>query len=136
MHYYRRLSSPMLDRIDLHIRVPRIQWSKLDKARSCGEASAVIRARVLSAWQRQLQRQGKSNASLEAREIEQFCSLKQAEQKLLARFVDKMELSARAYYRMIRVARTIADLADSREIEEPHLLEAIAYRSLDKLLRV
>ena len=136
IHYYRRLSSPMLDRIDLHIRVPRIQWSKLDKARPRGETSAVIQARVLSAWQRQLQRQGKNNALLDAKEMECFCKLKQAEQKLLARFVDKMELSARAYYRMLRVARTIADLADSQQIEEPHLLEAIAYRSLDKLLRV
>ena len=136
IHYYRRLSSPMLDRIDLHIRVPRIQWSKLNQETSRGEASAVIQARVLSAWQRQLRRQGKNNAQLQTKEIDYFCKLKQAEQKLLTRFVDKMELSARAYYRILRVARTIADLAASEKIEEPHLLEAIVYRTLDKLLRV
>ena len=96
----------------------------------------MIQARVLSAWHKQLQRQGKNNALLEAKEIDRFCKLRQAEQKLLARFVDKMELSARAYYRILRVARTIADLADADEIEESHLLEAISYRSLDKLLRV
>ncbi len=136
IHYYRRLSSPMLDRIDLHIRVPRIQWSKLNRITSRSETSAAIQARVLSAWQIQLQRQGKNNALLEGKEIDYFCRLKQAEQNLLTRFIDKMELSARAYYRILKVARTIADLTASEAIEEPHLLEAIAYRTLDKLLRV
>jgi len=136
IHYYRRLSSPMLDRIDLHIRVPRIQWTKRDNIEHRGETSAVIKARVLTAWHKQLNRQGKNNALLETKEIERFCKLAQSEQKLLARVVDKMELSARAYYRILRVARTIADLAAADTIEECHLLEAVAYRSLDKLLRV
>ena len=136
IHYYRRLSSPMLDRIDLHIRVPRIQWGSMDSKKSQCETSATIQARVLSAWQRQLQRQAKNNALLSTKETEYFCRLEAAEQKLLARFVDKRELSARAYYRILRVARTIADLAAADKIAEQHLLEAIAYRSLDKLLRV
>lgn len=136
IQYYRRLSSPMLDRIDLHIRVPRIQWTDTDNVKSQCESSAVIQARVLSAWQQQQQRQGKNNALLETKEIEHFCELKPGEQKLLTRFVDKMELSARAYYRILRVARTIADLASADTITEPHLLEAIAYRSLDKLFRI
>lgn len=136
VHYYRRLSSPMLDRIDLHIRVPRIQWTNPKSMKSRGEASAVIRERVLVAWYKQLQRQGKNNALLETKEIEHFCRLAQAEQKLLARVIDKMELSARAYYRILRVARTIADLAAADSIEQSHLLEAVSYRSLDKLLRV
>ena len=136
IHYYRRLSSPMLDRIDLHIRVPRIQWTKFHNTKYRGDTSAAIQKRVLMAWHKQMQRQGKNNALLEAKEIKHFCKLAPTERKLLDRIVDKMELSARVYYRILRVARTIADLAAADSIEESHLLEALAYRTLDKLLRV
>ena len=137
IQYYRRLSQPMLDRIDLHIRVPRVQWaaSSSDAQTQC-EASAAIRRRVWLAWQKQIKRQNKNNAMLAGKELEHFCQLSTAQQNLLARFVDKLELSARAYYRILRVARTIADLENSDTIAEQHLLEAISYRSLDKLLRV
>lgn len=137
IHYYRRLSPPILDRIDLHIRVPRVQWtiSSSGQQSQC-ETSITIRKRVWAAWRRQIERQGKNNALLGGKEIEYFCKLMPSEQKLLGRFVDKSNLSARTYYRILRVARTIADLANSETIDERHLLEAISYRSLDKLLRV
>ena len=134
-HYYRRLSAPMLDRIDLHVRVPRIRWSGLERANARGESSEVVRVRVARAWRRQFERQGRANARLRNTEVEKLCALSQDDRKLLNRSADSLQLSARACYRVLKVARTIADVADAETVERPHLLEAIHYRSLDQLLQ-
>ncbi len=138
-HYYRRLSAPMLDRIDIHIRVPRIRWSHLEKgeagAAGRGESSDVIRKRTALARQRQIKRQGNPNACLGNKEIEKLCGLSAEDRALLNRSAERLQLSARACYRVLKVARTIADLAGADTIARPHLLEAISYRSLDQLLK-
>lgn len=134
-HYYRRLSAPMLDRIDLHVRVPRIRWSGIERDDARGEASEAIRARVARSWKRQLERQGCANARLQNARIEQVCALSGDDRRLLNRSADRLQLSARACYRVLKVARTIADVACADAVERPHLLEAIHYRSLDQLMK-
>jgi len=138
MHYYRRLSAPMLDRIDIHIRVPRVRWSHLENGGAAGgrgEPSKVIRRRTVAARRRQLERQGCPNACLGNKEIEKFCVLSDENRALLNRSAERLQLSARACYRVLKVARTIADLAAADTITRPHLLEAVSYRSLDQLLK-
>ncbi|WP_374347280.1 YifB family Mg chelatase-like AAA ATPase [Chitinimonas sp.] len=125
--YCGKLSGPLLDRIDLIIEVPAVAQSEL-AAPAAGEPSAAVRARVALAHERQLQRQGKENAQLGSRELDQFAPLDNAGAKLMETAMHKLELSARAYHRILRVARTIADLAGSTHIGSPHLAEAIQYR--------
>ena len=127
-----KISAPFLDRIDMHVEVPRIDRKALDAASPRGEGSAEIRARVERAYRKQLERCGHSNAELSVGEIERFCRLAEREKALLDRAMDKLKLSARAYHRILKLARTIADVADSEAIETPHITEAITYRSLDR----
>ena len=94
-----------------------------------------MRARVVAARERQLARAGKANVALGNREVERDCALGAAERGLLERAVDRLGLSARAYHRILRVARTIADLDASATIGTPHLAEAIAYRRVDRSAR-
>ena len=129
-----RISAPLLDRIDIHIEVPRLDKSALDTQAPRGESSASISQRVTRAYQKQLQRANKSNAELTSREVERFCTLKASDQQLLDQAMDKLKLSARAYHRILKLARTIADIADSNQIETPHLTEAISYRSVDRFM--
>ncbi len=129
-----RISAPLLDRIDIHIEVPRLDKSALDSNAPRGESSAVIRERVHQAYRCQMQRCGKSNAELSNNEIEAFCRLAPREKLVLDQAMDKLRLSARAYHRILKLARTIADISQSAEIEMPHLAEAISYRSLDRFL--
>jgi len=89
---------------------------------------------VTAAYQRQLDRGPRCNAELCTQEIDTFCSLKQSERLLLEKAMDRLKLSARAYHRILKLARTIADIEDSPAIETPHLSEAISYRSLDRLI--
>lgn len=96
------------------------------------ETSAIVRARVQAAHQRQLQRAGKTNACLTAREIPQYCSLNPHQNRMLAQAIDKFGLSGRALHRILKLARTIADLESSHAIADHHLTEAIAYRKLDR----
>src|SRR5690606_1025969 len=110
--YRARLSGPLLDRIDLKLEVPRVAHAEL-RAAQPGEPSAAVAARVAAARTRQLARSGKPNAWLGNRAIERECKLEAREQALLDRAVERLGLSARAYHRVLRVARTIADLADS-----------------------
>jgi magnesium chelatase family protein len=120
-----------LDRIDLHIEVPNFPRTELrrDIAR---ESSADVRQRVIAARKRQLQRGGKSNSLLGNREIEQVCRLTEADEQLLDQAIEQLGLSARAWYRILKVARTIADLANSESIQTPHITEAITYRRLER----
>ncbi len=129
--YRARLSGPLLDRIDLHIEVPRLPYKAL-RADRREETSAVVRARVVAARARQLARCRKPNALLNPPEVERYCALSESDHRLLEQFMNRFGLSARAYHRILRVARTIADLADSEAITTPQLTEAIGYRSLDR----
>ena len=126
--YRARVSGPLLDRIDLQIEVPRVPLSELGAAGAAGESSATVRARVIAARERQQLRAGKTNATLSNREAQRDCELLTADRNLLERALDRLGLSARAYHRILRVARTIADLAESERIGTPHLSEAIQYR--------
>lgn len=131
--YRNRLSGPLLDRIDLHVEVPRLPHRIVAGDDSATpESSAVVRARVAAARARQIRRTGKPNQELGNREVERYCRPDKAGRQLLEQAVERLGLSARAYHRILRVARTIADLADSEHIDMVHLSEAIAYRRLDR----
>jgi magnesium chelatase family protein len=130
--YRGRISGPLLDRIDLQVEVPRTRAAELRGDAPPGEASADVRARVLESRQRQLARSGLPNSQLGQRDLTAHCSLATADQALLERAVDKLRLSARAHQRILRVARTIADLAGSERIGQAHLTEAIAYRRMER----
>jgi len=127
-----KISAPFLDRIDMHIEVPRIDHRALDTNTEKGESSHIIRQRVEQAYQRQLARSSHCNAELTVSEIETFCMLGSPEKDLLNKAMDKLKLSARAYHRILKLARTIADIDASDNIENPHICEAISYRSLDR----
>lgn len=129
--YRARVSGPLLDRIDLHVDVPRVPQSELRRDSSPGESSAVVAARALIARRRQLDRAGKPNAQLSNREVERDCALAPRDLALLERASERLGLSARAYHRVLRTARTIADLAGAGNIDTAHLTEALAYRRLD-----
>lgn len=126
--YQEKLSGPLLDRIDLHITVPALPASDLQSAQK-GESSAAVRERVIQAYQRQQARQGKANNELSPSELDQFAPLGDAESRILAMAQSRLNLSARGYHRVLRVARTIADLVGSDNIHTPHLTEALSYRS-------
>ena len=98
-----------------------------------GESSEQIRERVIAARERQLQRQQKANRFLSNKEIEQHCKLGKADEELLAQVMEKFRLSARAYHRILKVARTIADLAGEEKIQTVHISEAVSYRAMDRL---
>lgn len=126
--YQKKLSGPLLDRIDLHITVPALPASDLQSAQK-GEASSAVRERVIQAYHRQQARQGKLNSELSPSELDEFAPLGEAESKILAMAQSRLNLSARGYHRVLRVARTIADLAGSETIQTSHLTEALSYRS-------
>ena len=131
--YRRKLSGPLLDRIDMHLEVSRLSTSTLLDPGEAGECSAVVLTRILTARHRQYLRQGCLNNRLGARELDQHAALGSAEKMWLMEIVERLGLSARAVHRIIRVARTIADLAGSDEIvNKSHLAEAIAFRNLDR----
>jgi magnesium chelatase family protein len=125
--YRGRISGPLLDRIDIQISVPALTEDELMQA-GAGEPSATIRGRVEVARARQLQRQGKPNAALGTQDIEQFCRLDAAGESLLKQAIARLNLSARAYHRVLKLARTVADLAGNDAITTAHLAEAIQYR--------
>lgn len=102
------------------------------KQQTTSEKSSMIRQRVEKAHQFQLDRQGKSNNQLSVKQIEQFCTIDSISENLLKQAISRLNLSARAYHRILKVARTIADLAGSEKITNQHIAEAIQYRRLDK----
>ncbi len=129
--YQSKISGPLLDRIDMHVAVSRVPISDL-KTKRRGEASEEVRRRVIAARQRQLERQGCINDRLDAASLESHCALGRRESALLEAACEKLGLSARAYHRVIKLARTIADLNCAPKILSPHLTEAIQYRRLDR----
>jgi magnesium chelatase family protein len=124
-----------LDRIDIHVEVPSVQWRDLTGI-SDGESSAAIRQRVNAARKVQLERLRAaglfSNAQMRAALIKKHCRLDNQSMSFLERAVDKLGLSARAYHRILKIARTIADLEGSADIQSSHVAEAIQYRTLDR----
>ncbi|MGY0557379.1 MULTISPECIES: YifB family Mg chelatase-like AAA ATPase [unclassified Lysobacter] len=132
LRYRARISGPLLDRIDLHVEVPRLPTSALRPDAPDGEPSQKVRERVLHARSLQSDRAGKANAHLSQPETTATCRLSNADHDLLERAIDALQLSARSMHRILRVARTIADLADSPHIRTPHLSEAIGYRRMDR----
>ena len=129
--YRGKISGPLLDRIDLQIEVPAVPQLELVKAAK-GEATAAIAARVERAYQIQIARQGKPNAKLEPVDIDVLCVPNEAGEALLKNAIQRLGLSARAYHRVLKVARTIADLAGVEKIETGHIAEAIQYRRMDR----
>ena len=129
--YRRKISGPLLDRIDMHVDVPRLSYADLEG--STGEPSATVRARVSAARNLQLQRNHTLNSQLDNQQLQKHCCLEKPQQLLLQQAMEHLQLSARAYHRIIKLARTIADLDCTRRIETRHVSEAINYRKLDRL---
>jgi magnesium chelatase family protein len=129
--YRGKISGPLLDRIDIQIEVPAVPQEDLLR-QSDGESSANIQLRVEAARQRQLARQSKSNALLTVAEIDTWCAPDTQGEALLRQAITRLNLSARAYHRVLKVARTIADLAGKENIETAHIAEAVQYRRMDK----
>jgi magnesium chelatase family protein len=136
--YVSRVSGPLLDRIDLHVEVPRVPWKDLSSNQG-GEDSRTIRERVGSARMRQRGRFRSAranlynNAQMTNREVEKFAALDSASMAVLHQAIERMGLSARAYHRIRKIARTIADLEAAETIQLPHVVEAVQYRSLDRI---
>jgi magnesium chelatase family protein len=134
--YLNKISGPLLDRIDLHVEVTPVPFGELNEIKN-GETSAVIRERFMKTRAIQLARyKGLEgiycNSHIGSRVLTEVCVLNTACQNLLKTAMDRLNLSARAYDRILKVSRTIADLVDSEEIKPEHLAEAIQYRSLDR----
>jgi magnesium chelatase family protein len=135
-NYLGRISGPLLDRVDLHIEVPAVKFRDMTSEKT-GESSAQIRERVIVARVRQQQRFAAKprvtcNARMGTKELKAHCALDEATMELLKTAMTDMNLSARAYDRILKVARTIADLAGSESIIADHIGEAIQFRSLDR----
>jgi magnesium chelatase family protein len=131
LRYRRRVSGPLLDRIDLHVDVPAVPCDRLEAA-GTGEATAAAAARVLQARERQRARAGVQNARLRGAALRRHCALDDAGRVVLGRAARRLGLSARAHDRILRVARTIADLEGAAPVEARHLLEAVQYRALER----
>jgi magnesium chelatase family protein len=133
--YRNKISGPLLDRVDIHIEVPAVQYKEM-AGNATGEPSADVRARVETARAIQQHRLGHANARMTPKEIKAHCQLGEDSQELLKMAMTELNLSARAYDRILKVSRTIADLAGAAAIESHHISEAIQYRSLDRQLWV
>ena len=129
--YRGRISGPLLDRIDIQIEVPALREDELTGA-GLGESSSKVRERVEASRARQTGRQGKVNALLAPRELEKFCAPEAQATALLKQAIARLNLSARAYHRVLKVARTIADLAGEETVGAARMAEAIQYRRLDR----
>ena len=135
--YLNKISGPLLDRIDLHVEVTPVPFSELSNTNSKGESSADIRGRVINARDIQTERYKNNpgmyaNAQMSSKQLREICVINSAGEALLKRAMERLNLSARAYDRILKVSRTIADLSASEDIKAEHLAEAIQYRSLDR----
>lgn len=135
LRYLQKISGPFLDRIDMQVDVPKLpSIDYADISKQPRETSQQVRARVATCYESQMQRSGKTNADLTLKDLRQVCQLSEQDNDFLHHAIDKLGLSMRAYHRVLKVARTIADLEQKQQIRQPHLLEALSYRSLDAIL--
>jgi magnesium chelatase family protein len=134
-NYLNRISGPLLDRVDIHLEVPAVRYKELTDERR-GESSAAIRERVNLARDVQRRRFAGSgihcNAQMTTRGVERYCAPDAEGEKLLRTAIEKLGLTARAYHRVLKLARTIADLAGEEAVAAGHVSEAIQYRTLDR----
>lgn len=130
--YRSRISGPLLDRIDMHIEVPPVSLKEIQSTTIEEETSATVRERVVTAYQHQLQRNNHVNALMNTQDIKRFCQLDKSASQLLEQAVTRLGLSARSHNRILKVARTIADLNNEENISKLHIGEAIGYRRLDR----
>jgi magnesium chelatase family protein len=127
--YRRKISGPLLDRIDIHMEVPAVPLDEMT-ARPEGESSAEMRARVAAARAMQLARQGKPNVQLATREIDEFATPDAAGEQMLKQAISRLGLSARGYHRVLKIARTIADLAGAERVASTQVAEAVQHRRM------
>ena len=135
LRYLNRLSGPFLDRIDIQIevtRLPRGMWAN-DEGK--GESSSTIQKRVSVCHQKQILRQGKPNAQLGSAEVRTFCQLSADDNEFLELAIEKLNLSTRAHHKILKISRTLADMEAVEHIEHKHLIEALSYRAMDRILR-
>lgn len=134
LRYLGRLSGPFLDRFDLSLEIPLLPAGMLSQTEVKGESSATVKQRVIAAQERQYRRQGKLNAHLQNKEIRQHCPLKNEDSQWLEETLIHLGLSIRAWQRLLKISRTIADLEQAEGITRQHLQEAVSYRAIDRLL--
>lgn len=135
LKYLNRVSGPFLDRIDLQVDVPRLSKQDMQLARNqASDTSDVVREQVMEAMAVQYERAGKLNAELNSAEVRQFCVLQESDQQFLDTVLEKLRLSIRTHQRLLKVSRTIADLAGEEDIQRHHLSEALGYRALDRII--
>ncbi len=135
LRYLNRISGPLLDRFDMSLEIPLLPKGTLTEGGDRGETTQEVKQRVRLARDKMLQRSSKINALLSSREIEKYCPLNKEDAAFLENTLHQLGLSIRAYHRIIKVARTIADLADEKHIKRAHLAEAVGYRAMDRLLK-
>jgi magnesium chelatase family protein len=142
LRYLNRISGPLLDRIDLQVNVPRVNLERTLSAAPANEtdssqtseSSAEVKARVEQAHQIQLNRQGVLNSALNNQQVKDYCKLSADNQRFITQAIDTLGLSMRAYHRTLKVARTVADIQQSKHIEQRHIAEALSFRNFDRLL--
>ncbi len=135
LRYLNRLSGPFLDRIDIQIEVTRLPKGMWANSTEQGESSQVIQQRVYHCHQRQMLRQHKANAQLSSAELRVVCQLNADDNEFLELAIEKLNLSTRAHHKILKIARTLADMAAVENIERKHLIEALSYRAMDRILR-
>jgi magnesium chelatase family protein len=128
--YRSRISGPLLDRLDLHVHVPRVDFKNLCEPGGGSEASAQVAARVMRTQELQIQRQGVCNVHLGNAAVERYCTPSAAGLRVLERAMQQLGLSARGYHRVLKVARTVADMSGRLQIDAAHVGEALALRAL------
>lgn len=131
--YQRKISGPILDRIDLHLQVPAVEVDQLTAPPDANaETSAQVRERVAATRQRQIARQGCLNSELSVAQLDEFVPLSAEDQAFLKQSMARLQLSARSYHKLLRIARTLADMANQPDVSKAHLAEALAFRSMDR----
>ena len=131
--YQKKISGPLLDRIDLHLEIPPVDVSELQGGGESGEKSADVRQRVIVTRAIQLERQGCLNAALSVKDLQRYITLDAMSKTILERAVNQLGLSARGYHRVLRIARTLADMSNASAVESQHIAEALSYRALNRL---